>query len=215
MPRACGDRVAGDRHRRQRRAPVRLRCRGEVAGHQPLPRRSAGSRRTRHAFHRRHRAVVRRACRDGASRSASPAPRARAPPPRCWRTCCARAAIAPRWPATSACRCWNCWMPTPEFWAIELSSYQTRDVAASGVRPEVAVVTNVFPEHLDWHGSEARYVDDKLALLTRREAADRGAQCQRSRGSRRWRCRTATCAGSAATTAGTCAATRCIAATHS
>ena len=53
-----------------------------------------------------------------------------------------------------------------EFWAIELSSYQTRDVAASGVRPEIAVVTNVFPEHLDWHGSEQRYVDDKLALLT-------------------------------------------------
>lgn len=54
-----------------------------------------------------------------------------------------------------------------EFWAIELSSYQTRDVAASGVRPEIAVVTNVFPEHLDWHGSEQAYVEDKLALLTR------------------------------------------------
>ncbi|WP_425491788.1 UDP-N-acetylmuramoyl-L-alanine--D-glutamate ligase [Luteimonas saliphila] len=52
------------------------------------------------------------------------------------------------------------------FWVIELSSYQTRDVATSGVRPDVAVVTNVFPEHLDWHGSEARYVADKLALLT-------------------------------------------------
>ncbi len=54
----------------------------------------------------------------------------------------------------------------PEFWVIELSSYQTRDVAASGVSPEIAVATNIFPEHLDWHGSEARYVDDKLALLT-------------------------------------------------
>lgn len=53
-----------------------------------------------------------------------------------------------------------------EFWAIELSSYQTGDVAASGVRPEIAVVTNVFPEHLDWHGSEQRYIDDKLLLLT-------------------------------------------------
>lgn len=53
-----------------------------------------------------------------------------------------------------------------ELWAIELSSYQTRDVAASGMRPEIAVVTNVFPEHLDWHGSEQRYVEDKLALLT-------------------------------------------------
>lgn len=54
----------------------------------------------------------------------------------------------------------------PEFWVIELSSYQTRDVATSGVSPEIAVATNIFPEHLDWHGSEARYIDDKLALLT-------------------------------------------------
>ncbi|NUS39587.1 MAG: UDP-N-acetylmuramoyl-L-alanine--D-glutamate ligase [Lysobacter sp.] len=56
--------------------------------------------------------------------------------------------------------------PAPELWAIELSSYQTGDVAASGVRPDVAVALNIFPEHLDWHGSEARYVADKLKLLT-------------------------------------------------
>jgi UDP-N-acetylmuramoylalanine--D-glutamate ligase len=56
--------------------------------------------------------------------------------------------------------------PLPEFWAIELSSYQTLDVAASDARPEVAVVLNLFPEHLDWHGSEARYLADKLALVT-------------------------------------------------
>ncbi|PJK07880.1 UDP-N-acetylmuramoyl-L-alanine--D-glutamate ligase [Lysobacteraceae bacterium NML95-0200] len=53
-----------------------------------------------------------------------------------------------------------------EQWVVELSSYQTRDVAESGVRPQLAVVTNLFPEHLDWHGSQARYVEDKLALLT-------------------------------------------------
>ena len=51
-------------------------------------------------------------------------------------------------------------------WVVELSSYQTRDVAVSGARPQVAIVTNVFPEHLDWHGSQAHYVADKLALLT-------------------------------------------------
>jgi len=54
----------------------------------------------------------------------------------------------------------------PEFWTIELSSYQTRDVAVAGVRPGVAVGLNVYPEHLDWHGNEARYVADKLALFT-------------------------------------------------
>ena len=54
----------------------------------------------------------------------------------------------------------------PAYWAIELSSYQTGDVAASGARPEIAVGLNVFPEHLDWHGSHARYVADKLKLFT-------------------------------------------------
>jgi UDP-N-acetylmuramoylalanine--D-glutamate ligase len=29
----------------------------------------------------------------------------------------------------------------------------------------VAVVLNVFPEHLDWHGGETRYIEDKLALV--------------------------------------------------
>ena len=57
--------------------------------------------------------------------------------------------------------------PAPDYWAIELSSYQTLDVAAASARPQVAVVLNLFPEHLDWHGSEARYVEDKLALVTR------------------------------------------------
>ncbi len=57
-------------------------------------------------------------------------------------------------------------VPLPAYWAIELSSYQTGDVADSGARPDVAVVTNLFPEHLDWHGSEARYIEDKLRLVT-------------------------------------------------
>lgn len=56
--------------------------------------------------------------------------------------------------------------PAPEYWAVELSSYQTGEVARAGVRPAVAIVLNIFPEHLDWHGSEQRYVQDKLALVT-------------------------------------------------
>ncbi|KFN45042.1 UDP-N-acetylmuramoyl-L-alanine--D-glutamate ligase [Arenimonas oryziterrae] len=59
--------------------------------------------------------------------------------------------------------------PPPEFWAIELSSYQAREAIA----PDVAVVLNFFPEHLDWHGTEARYFQDKLALVT--EGAPRTA----------------------------------------
>lgn len=53
-------------------------------------------------------------------------------------------------------------VPPPDYWAIELSSYQTREAEA----PDVAVVLNLFPEHLDWHGTEQRYIDDKLALVT-------------------------------------------------
>lgn len=49
----------------------------------------------------------------------------------------------------------------PDYWAIELSSFQTREASL----PDVAVVLNLFPEHLDWHGSQARYYEDKLALL--------------------------------------------------
>lgn len=56
--------------------------------------------------------------------------------------------------------------PRDAFHILELSSYQTGDVAASGVRPAVAVVLNLFPEHLDWHGSHERYFADKLKLVT-------------------------------------------------
>ena len=50
----------------------------------------------------------------------------------------------------------------PAAWAIELSSYQTADA----VRPDVALVLNLFPEHLDWHGSEQQYYADKLRLIS-------------------------------------------------
>lgn len=63
--------------------------------------------------------------------------------------------------------------PAPAYWAVELSSYQTGEVARSGARPQVAVVLNLFPEHLDWHGSEQRYIEDKLRLVT--EASPRMA----------------------------------------
>ncbi len=56
--------------------------------------------------------------------------------------------------------------PAPQYWAVELSSYQTGEVARSGAHPQVAIVLNLFPEHLDWHGSEARYIADKLRLVT-------------------------------------------------
>jgi UDP-N-acetylmuramoylalanine--D-glutamate ligase len=48
-----------------------------------------------------------------------------------------------------------------DLWVIELSSFQTGE--ASDV--SLGVVTSLYEEHLDWHGSRERYVDDKLKLL--------------------------------------------------
>lgn len=45
---------------------------------------------------------------------------------------------------------------------IELSSYQIADLQQG---PEIAVVTNLHREHLDWHGSDEAYRADKLRLL--------------------------------------------------
>ena len=53
------------------------------------------------------------------------------------------------------------WQQQAEFWVIELSSYQT----AEAVKPEVAVMLNFYPEHLDWHVTEQTYFDDKSALI--------------------------------------------------
>jgi UDP-N-acetylmuramoylalanine--D-glutamate ligase len=51
----------------------------------------------------------------------------------------------------------------PDWWVIELSSFQTRDF---GGAPVVAVINNLYEEHLDWHGTRERYAADKLAIAT-------------------------------------------------
>lgn len=47
-----------------------------------------------------------------------------------------------------------------ELWAVELSSFQTGEAGAL----ELGVITSLYEEHLDWHGSRERYVADKLKL---------------------------------------------------
>jgi UDP-N-acetylmuramoyl-L-alanine---L-glutamate ligase len=47
-----------------------------------------------------------------------------------------------------------------ELWAIELSSFQTSEAGPL----ELGVITSLYEEHLDWHGSRERYVADKLRL---------------------------------------------------
>jgi UDP-N-acetylmuramoyl-L-alanine---L-glutamate ligase len=51
----------------------------------------------------------------------------------------------------------------PDFWAIEVSSYQATDLACS---PPVAALTSLHPDHLDWHGGVERYYRDKLSMCT-------------------------------------------------
>ncbi|MEU4678314.1 UDP-N-acetylmuramoyl-L-alanine--D-glutamate ligase [Micromonospora sp. NPDC023737] len=53
-------------------------------------------------------------------------------------------------------------LPEADLYVLELSSYQCSDLMDS---PRVAVVTALFPEHLDAHGGEAEYYRDKLNLL--------------------------------------------------
>ncbi|GHJ06872.1 UDP-N-acetylmuramoylalanine--D-glutamate ligase [Micromonospora humidisoli] len=53
-------------------------------------------------------------------------------------------------------------LPEAGQYVLELSSYQCSDLTDS---PRVAVVTSLFPEHLDAHGGEAEYYRDKLNLI--------------------------------------------------
>jgi len=53
-------------------------------------------------------------------------------------------------------------LPAADLYVLELSSYQCSDLTDS---PRVAVVTALFPEHLDAHGGEREYYRDKLNLL--------------------------------------------------
>jgi UDP-N-acetylmuramoylalanine--D-glutamate ligase len=49
-----------------------------------------------------------------------------------------------------------------ELAVVELSSYQIADLE---IGPQVAVLTSLFREHLDWHGSEEAYRTEKLRIL--------------------------------------------------
>jgi UDP-N-acetylmuramoyl-L-alanine---L-glutamate ligase len=45
---------------------------------------------------------------------------------------------------------------------VELSSFHIADLASG---PQVALITNLFREHVDWHGSEDAYRAEKLRIL--------------------------------------------------
>ncbi|WP_321396761.1 UDP-N-acetylmuramoyl-L-alanine--D-glutamate ligase [Emcibacter sp.] len=49
-----------------------------------------------------------------------------------------------------------------DFYVIELSSYQTADL---GHAPDIAVLINLFPEHIQWHREHDSYYRDKKRLV--------------------------------------------------
>jgi UDP-N-acetylmuramoylalanine-D-glutamate ligase len=53
-------------------------------------------------------------------------------------------------------------LPDKTWVVLELSSYQLADLSEG---PEVAVITNLYKEHTDWHGSEQQYRADKLRIF--------------------------------------------------
>lgn len=52
---------------------------------------------------------------------------------------------------------------------FEMSSYQTYDLP---VGPSVAVITRLFPEHLDWHGGVEAYYLSKLRIAANQRPGD-------------------------------------------
>ena len=59
----------------------------------------------------------------------------------------------------------------PEAWVVcELSSFQLEDVET--LRPTIAVLLNLEPDHLDRHGSFDAYRDAKLRIFENQVAAD-------------------------------------------
>lgn len=53
-------------------------------------------------------------------------------------------------------------VPKERIFVLELSSYMLNNLDMS---PNVAVVTNLFPEHMDWHGSEEAYYAAKKNII--------------------------------------------------
>ena len=64
----------------------------------------------------------------------------------------------------------------PDDWAVvELSSFQLYWLSATVRMPEIAVVTNCTPNHLDWHPAWEHYVAAKQRLLLEGKSEDRRA----------------------------------------
>jgi UDP-N-acetylmuramoylalanine--D-glutamate ligase len=55
---------------------------------------------------------------------------------------------------------------------LELSSFQLAYLSDLGFRPDVGVITNISPNHLDWHGSFAEYRSSKQQMFAHQLPSD-------------------------------------------
>jgi len=53
--------------------------------------------------------------------------------------------------------------PPPQYWVVEVSSYQATDLPVSA---PVTAVTSLHPDHLPWHGGVDQYYRDKLSACS-------------------------------------------------
>lgn len=70
-------------------------------------------------------------------------------------------------------------IPKGRIFVLELSSYQLDDIQFS---PDIAVVTNLFPEHMDFHGSLKNYYEAKKNIINYQTSANFFVYNQKSAG---------------------------------
>jgi UDP-N-acetylmuramoylalanine--D-glutamate ligase len=55
---------------------------------------------------------------------------------------------------------------------LELSSFQLNAMGESKVSPHIAVITNVYRDHIDWHGSKEEYINAKKQIFLHQSKKD-------------------------------------------
>lgn len=67
-----------------------------------------------------------------------------------------------------------------DYYICEFSSYQAADLQVS---PDITILTNLFPEHIDWHLTHENYYNDKVNIFKHQKDGDISvinAKCEKS-----------------------------------
>ncbi|MCL2771782.1 MAG: UDP-N-acetylmuramoyl-L-alanine--D-glutamate ligase [Oscillospiraceae bacterium] len=60
-----------------------------------------------------------------------------------------------------------------DYVVVELSSFQLFDLNNSSFAPNYAIITNITPNHLDWHKDMTEYAEAKKVIFKNQQASDR------------------------------------------